>query len=123
MSVDWQSPLYDGGNTHYPEGDYCCALEITIPSSYLMFMATMQMVSPSKIHETTGCNGDKITYMSSAGVDTQLCGDLSGQSWAENQVFNGPLNFSFTWCSDSTDGGTDVGFKMTITGTDLMGKK
>jgi len=116
----WASPNYDGNSKNYPEGDYCCWLNITIPSSYNMFMVTMEMSSPSNIHETSSCSGDLITYHSSAGTSSTLCGDLSGQTWTEMQVYDGPKVFGFQWCSVKSDGGTNLGFNMTISGQDLM---
>merc|ERR1739840_38695 len=116
----WISPNYDG-TTNYPEGEYCCWLNVTIPASYDMFMAVCEMSSPSNIHETRGCTGDTITYYSSAGTSSTLCGDIAGQVWTETSVFAGvSTTFQFKWCSVRDDGGTNVGFNMTITGQDLM---
>jgi len=119
----WESPNYDGISKHYPEGEYCCWLNITIPAKYDMFAVTMTMVTPSYIHETSQCAGDKITYVASTDVESTLCGELGGQTWTETQIVNGPLSFGFEWCSVKSDGGTDIGFQMNIVSTDLSGKK
>jgi len=122
MEVHWKSPKYDG-TTHYPEGDYCCSLNITIPATYSMFMVTMEMQSPSNIYESSGCTYDNIEYHSSSGISSTLCGNLGGQTWTEMMVYNAPLYFSFTWCSYKADGSTEVGFDMKVSGVDLMGRK
>jgi len=86
-----------------------------------MFMVTMTMGSPAQIHETSQCAGDRITYLSSDNIESTLCGDLSGQTWTEIAVYNAPRYFGFEWCSVKDDGGTDVGFQMTIAGLDTSG--
>merc|ERR1739842_65081 len=125
-SVYWQSPRYDG-TTHGPQGDYCCSLNITIPGTYQMFMANMEMQSPSKIHESSGCKFDHITFTSSTGSSTTLCGNLKDQTWTEMVIFDGEKDFSFEWCSSTEDASgsnkdeTAIGFSMKITGVDLLG--
>merc|ERR1711915_157812 len=120
MSETWESPNYDGDTANYPEGNYCCWLNVTIPSKYDMFIVNMEMTNPSRIYETSQCIGDHIDYWDSAGQFVTLCGDLSSQTWSELAVFDAPINFGFHWCSDRSDGGTDIGFQMTITGFDLI---
>merc|ERR1712142_511230 len=119
MSVNWSSPNYDG-TKHYPEGDYCCWLNVTIPAKYSIFLATMKMVGDAQIHETSSCNGDLITYYDSAGsAGSTLCGVLTGQTWSEMAIFDAPLTFNYEWCSDRSDGGTDIVFVMSISGLDI----
>jgi len=121
-SDTWASPRYDG-STHYPEGEYCCWLNVTIPDTFDMFMVTMTMGSPAKIHETSQCAGDRITYLSSSGTESTICGDIAGQTWSETASFDTPYYFGFEWCSVKNDGGTDVGFEMTVSGLDLNPSK
>merc|ERR1739842_147898 len=121
-SDTWASPRYDG-STHYPEGEYCCWLNVTIPDTFDMFMVIMTMGSPAKIHETSQCAGDRITYLSSSGKESTICGDLAGQTWTETAAFDTPYYFGFEWCSVKNDGGTDVGFEMTVSGLDLNPSK
>merc|ERR1739842_124853 len=120
-SDNWKTPNYDG-TTHYPEGEYCCWLRVTIPSTYSMFVVIMKMESPAKIHETSQCSGDRITYLSSSSINSTICGDLGGQTWDETAAFTTPLTFGFEWCSVKNDGGTDIGFNMSVTGLDISGK-
>merc|ERR1711874_744021 len=119
MKEYWVSPKYDG-TTHYPHGDYCCSLNITIPKPLNMFMVNMEMESPSRIYESNQCIHDNIAYTGSSGHTSTICGDLGGQTWSEVTAYNPPLHFHFTWCSTAADGHkTDIGFKMRITGQDL----
>jgi len=123
-SATWASPGYDGV-TNYVNADYCCWLNVTVPSTYSFFMVTMAFDSNSYIHETNFCVGDRITYYSSSyptSPASPLCGNIGGQSLQET-ILATPEEFALEWCSDTTDGGTDVGFSMTLSGLDPLGKK
>jgi len=122
MEMYWTSPLYDGV-THYPYNDYVCTLTITIPAAYMMFMVNMELMEPSHIYETNACSGDNLLFTPSTGAVVTSCGDIESHSWTETTIFDGPKTFSFTWTSVAADGGTDVGFKIKISGHNLMGKK
>ncbi|CAL4067116.1 unnamed protein product, partial [Meganyctiphanes norvegica] len=116
----WSTPNYDGV-TKLASSAQTCTLKITIPATLTLFFVHMELQTPSLIYETSGCGGDNLVYTASSGTSVRICGTVSGQSWSELQIFDGPKSFSFTWTSVA-DGGTAVGFKLMITGYDLTGK-
>ncbi|CAL4069340.1 unnamed protein product, partial [Meganyctiphanes norvegica] len=103
MEMYWTPSMYDGVND-YSHDDYTCTLKLTIPATYMMFMANMELMTPSLIYETIGCKGDNLVYTASSGNAVCICGTVSGKSWSESTFFDGPKSFSFTWTSVAADG-------------------
>ncbi|XP_068220091.1 uncharacterized protein [Palaemon carinicauda] len=108
---NWQTPNYP---QPYPEGIHC-KLRIGYPNPHQKGFAILSIEVPSMIFTTDDvlCPGDRLTIerLPDGHVEA-FCGNLSGKTI----ILDVNLLRTITFSTTPNDGGTDIGFRVSIKG-------